>query len=131
VVSVVWAIIAREKNILSKSLKLVNLILLRIPSTYAAVQRQLANIQMYPALRVEIRAVASELEVPCASNACLISAHAAMTELSTIRPKEKRAIEVTDPPNQSTSPYAIKMMVKFLKIVYTGIDRNRSALVLV
>ena len=26
-------------------------------------------------------------------------------------------------PNQRTSPYAIKMIVRFLKIVYTGIER--------
>lgn len=61
--------------------------------------------------------MASELEVPCASRACLMSAHAAMTELITINPKEKSAIDVTDPPNQRTSPYAIKIVVKFLKIV--------------
>lgn len=103
--------------LLSKSLKLVSFILLRIPRTYAAVQRQLANIQMYPALSVEIRAVASDVEVPCDSNACLISAHAAMTELSTIRPNEKSAMEVTEPPNHNTSPYAIRMIVRFLKIV--------------
>jgi hypothetical protein len=38
-------------------------------------------------------------------------------ELMTISPKEKRAMGVTEPPNQSTSPYAIKMIVRFLKIV--------------
>ena len=54
-----------------------------------------------------------------------------MTELSTINPKEKRAMPVTEPPNHRTSPYAIKMMVKFLKIVYTGIERYWRALVLV
>jgi hypothetical protein len=59
--------------------------------------------------------------------ACLISAQAATTDESTIRPKEKRAIPVTEPPNQRTSPYAIKMIVKFLKIVYTGIERNWRA----
>lgn len=40
-----------------------------------------------------------------------------MTELSTIKPKEKRDMPVTEPPNHSTSPYAIRMIVKFLKIV--------------
>jgi hypothetical protein len=60
-----------------------------------------------------------------------MSAHAAMTELKTMRPKEKRAMGVTEPPNQSTSPYAMRMMVRFLKMVYTGIDRNLSAQVLV
>ncbi len=46
-----------------------------------------------------------------------MSAQAAMTELRTISPKENRAMPVTEPPNQSTSPYAIKMVVRFLKIV--------------
>jgi hypothetical protein len=46
-----------------------------------------------------------------------MSAQAAMMELRTISPKEKRVMGVTEPPNQSTSPYAIKMMVKFLKMV--------------
>ena len=54
-----------------------------------------------------------------------------MTELRTIRPKEKSAIPVTEPPNHSTSPYAIRMIVRFLNIVYTGIERNWRALVLV
>jgi hypothetical protein len=54
-----------------------------------------------------------------------------MTELKTIRPKEKRAMEVTVPPNQRTSPYAIRMIVRFLKMVYTGIERNFRAHVLV
>ena len=54
-----------------------------------------------------------------------------MTELKTMRPKEKSAMGVTEPPNQSTSPYAIRMMVRFLKMVYTGMDRNFSAQVLV
>jgi len=40
-----------------------------------------------------------------------------MREDRTIRPKEKSAMPVTVPPNHSTSPYAIKMIVKFLKIV--------------
>lgn len=64
-------------------------------------------------------------------SACWMSAHAAMTELKTMRPKEKSAMGVTEPPNQSTSPYAIRMMVRFLKMVYTGMDRNFSAQVLV
>lgn len=34
---------------------------------------------------------------------------------------------VTWPPNQSTSPYAMRMMVIFLKMVYTGIERNCCA----
>jgi hypothetical protein len=46
-----------------------------------------------------------------------MSAQAAMMELRTIRPNEKRAIGVTEPPNHSTSPYAMRMMVKFLKMV--------------
>lgn len=47
-----------------------------------------------------------------------------MTELRTMRPKENSAIPVTEPPNHNTSPYAIRMIVRFLKIVYTGIERN-------
>lgn len=53
-----------------------------------------------------------------------MSAQAAMMELKTIRPKERSVMLVTEPPNQSTSPYAMRMMVKFLKIVYTGMLRN-------
>ena len=60
-----------------------------------------------------------------------MSAQAATRELKTIRPKENRAMEVTAPPNHSTSPYAMRIIVKFLKIVYTGIERNRRAHVLV
>jgi hypothetical protein len=55
--------------------------------------------------------------------ACWMSAQAATIELSTIRPNEKRVMEVTEPPNHSTSPYAIRIMVKFLNIVYTGMER--------
>lgn len=47
----------------------------------------------------------------------MISAQAAMIELRTIRPKENRAIDETDPPNHKTSPYAIRIIVKFLKMV--------------
>lgn len=54
-----------------------------------------------------------------------------MTELKTIRPNENNDIEDTDPPNHNTSPYAMRMIVKFLKIVYTGIERYRRAHVLV
>ena len=46
-----------------------------------------------------------------------MSAHAATTELRTIKPKEKSAMDETAPPNHSTSPYAMRMIVKFLKIV--------------
>lgn len=40
-----------------------------------------------------------------------------MIELKTINPNEKRAIPVTEPPNHKTSPYAMRMIVKFLNIV--------------
>jgi hypothetical protein len=46
-----------------------------------------------------------------------MSAQAAITELRTINPKEKSAMGVTAPPNQRTSPYAIRIIVKFLKMV--------------
>ena len=40
-----------------------------------------------------------------------------MTLLNTIKPKLSNAIPVTLPPNHSTSPYAIRMIVRFLKMV--------------
>jgi hypothetical protein len=61
--------------------------------------------------------VAASVASPMPLRACWISAQAAMMELKTIRPNEKRAMGVTEPPNQSTSPYAIRMMVRFLKMV--------------
>ena len=60
--------------------------------------------------------------------ACLISAHAATTDDSTISPKENSVMRVTVPPNHSTSPYAVMMMVRFLKMVYTGMLRDCRAL---
>jgi hypothetical protein len=54
-----------------------------------------------------------------------------MMELRTIKPKEKSAIGVTEPPNHRTSPYAMRIIVRFLKMVYTGIERNFRAFVLV
>jgi len=45
-------------------------------------------------------------------------------ELRTINPKENKVMEEIEPPNHRTSPYAVKIMVRFLKIVYTGIERN-------
>ncbi len=44
-----------------------------------------------------------------------------MIELSTIRPNEKSAMEVTEPPNHSTSPYAIRMIVRFGLMVLSSI----------
>lgn len=49
--------------------------------------------------------------------AALMSAQAETTDDKTINPKESRAIPVTDPPNHRTSPYAMRMIVRFLKIV--------------
>jgi hypothetical protein len=60
--------------------------------------------------------------------AALMSAQAATIEDRTINPKENSVRRVTEPPNHRTSPYAIRMMVKFLKIVYTGTERNWIAL---
>jgi hypothetical protein len=85
------------------------------------VQKQLNIIQMYPAFSVEIWVPTSWLTG--VESACWMSAQAAMTDEKTMRPKEKSINGVTEPPNQRTSPYAIKIMVKFLKMVYTGIDR--------
>lgn len=56
-----------------------------------------------------------------------MSAQAAITLDRAIRPNDSSAILVTVPPNHSTSPYAIRMMVRFLKMVYTGMDRNFMA----
>jgi hypothetical protein len=68
------------------------------------------------------------------------SAHAAMTDdptwlsalintegssrIVTINAKATRVRPVTTPLNMNTSPYAMRMIVRFLKIVYTGIERN-------
>ncbi len=46
-----------------------------------------------------------------------MSAQAAITELMTINPNENKAMPVTEPPNHRTSPYAIRMIVRFLKMV--------------
>ena len=112
-------------NSLSQSLKFIFLITLRIDRTYAAVQKTFMPIHAYPAFNVERAAAASaDCAAPPPYKACWISAHAATTELRTIRPNEKRAEGVTLPPNHKTSPYAITMIVKFLKMVYTGTERN-------
>lgn len=98
---------------------------------YDAVDKQFANIHRYPAFKVANCAAAAPVAEPWVSRACLMSAQAAITELNTMRPNEKSAMDETAPPNQSTSPYAIRMMVRFLNIVYTGIERYRRAQVLV
>lgn len=41
------------KNLLSKSLKLVNLILFLIPRTYAALLKQFASIHIYPEFKAD------------------------------------------------------------------------------
>lgn len=46
-----------------------------------------------------------------------ISAQAAMTDEPTMRANEARVRPVTDPPNHRTSPYAMRMMVRFLNIL--------------
>lgn len=112
-------------------MKFVSLIRFRMPRTKVAEQKQFSNIQMYPAFSVEILSAASPLMLspPYDCSACWMSAQAAITLLRTMSPKLSSARFVTLPPNQSTSPYAIKMIVKFLKIVYTGMLRNCNALV--
>lgn len=52
-----------------------------------------------------------------AARAWVMSAQAAMMLLTTMRPKLSRAMPETEPPNHRTSPYAIRMMVRFLKMV--------------
>ena len=95
---------------------------LRVPRTYEAVQMTLSPIHAYPAFKVEIASAVSP-ECPMPLRAAWISAHAATMELSTMKPNDSKSNGVTLPPNQRTSPYAITIMVKFLKIVYTGILR--------
>lgn len=46
-----------------------------------------------------------------------ISAQAAITDEPTMRKKEASVRPVTDPPNHSTSPYAIRIIVRFLNIL--------------
>jgi hypothetical protein len=85
---------------------------------YVALQKQLNIIHRYPACSVDMASVDAACEPePMFVRACWMSAQAAMMELRTINPKEKRASGVTAPPNQSTSPYAIRMIVRFLKMV--------------
>jgi hypothetical protein len=50
-----------------------------------------------------------------------ISDQAAMTDDPTMRAKEARVRPVTDPPNHRTSPYAIRMMVRFLNILLVSL----------
>ena len=99
-------------------MKFIFFIILRIERTYAEVQKTFNPIQAYPAFRVEIaKAASTDCPFALPYSACWISAQAAITELTTINPKEKRAEGVTLPPNHNTSPYAITIIVKFLKIV--------------
>ncbi len=76
---------------------------LRMPSTYAEVQTTFMPIHAYPAFRVA-RAAEVSAEWAAPSIAAWMSAQAATTELSTIKPKDSRLRGVTLPPNQRTSP---------------------------
>lgn len=89
---------------------------------------QLINIQTYPAFNdpmtlVGIGTSAPEIgsttAIPADKRARVveISAQAAMTDDPTINANAARVSPVTDPPNHRTSPYAMRMMVRFLKIV--------------
>lgn len=51
---------------------------------------------------------------PC--NEALISAQGLATDEGTMMPKERRARDVTELPNQRTLPSAMRMIVRFLKI---------------
>jgi len=100
---------------------------LRMPRTYDAEQKTFSPIQAYPELTVE-RASAVSIEWPIPLIVAWMSAQAATTELSTIKPNESSVIGVTRPPNQSTSPYATTIIARFLKMVKTGTERNWRAL---
>jgi len=102
----------------------------RMASTYPALVRQFTSIQKYPMLNSWTEPVnASELLAGFTrelgiSNASEMSAHAAIIEDITMNINETKVKPVTRPSNQSTSPNAIRMMVKFLNIVYTGMLKN-------
>jgi hypothetical protein len=51
-----------------------------------------------------------------------MSDHAAMMDEPTMRAKETRVRPVTLAPNMKTSPYAMRMMVRFLKMLW--VSRN-------
>jgi hypothetical protein len=85
-------------------------------STNMEVQKTLRPIQAYPAFSVDMAETASSVSTS-PLRALWISAQAATTELRTMRPKDRRARGVTLPPNHKTSPYAMTMMVRFLKMV--------------
>lgn len=55
-----------------------------------------------------------------------MSAHAAMIDDQTMSAKETSVRPVTMPWNMMTSPYAIRMMVRFLKILQSAQTRARS-----
>ena len=109
-------------SLLSQSLKFIVLMTLRMLRRKKAEQNTFNPIHMYPALRVEI---ASDDSCECCPlTAAWMSAQAATMELRTMIPNERRIIGVTLPPNQRTSPYAVTIIDKFLKMVYTGTERN-------
>lgn len=56
-----------------------------------------------------------------------MSDQAATVELKIIKAKDNKAVGATLAPNHSTSPYAMTIIVKFLKIVKTGTERNWRA----
>lgn len=118
--------VCRGGCLLSQSLVFSFLIVRPLPRTYAAEQKTLANIHAYPAFRVFRASEASEGWVS-GLVAAFTSAHAATMELNTIRPNEKSTRGVTRPPDRRTSPYAMTMMVRFLKMVNTGTERNCRA----
>lgn len=113
-------------NVLSQSLVLNFLIIRPLPSTYAAEQKTLANIHAYPKFS-DLRASEASEGWTSRLVAAFTSAQAATMELKTIRPNENRTSGVTRPPDKRTSPYAITMMVRFLKMVNTGTERNCKA----
>jgi hypothetical protein len=117
------------RDLLSKSLKPVILIRFLIPKTKVPFGKQLLNIHMYPAFNVATDSAAVSGASPDLLRACCISGHDAINELPIIRPNENSVMRVTrEPLNHKYSPYAIRMIVRFLKIIYTGTDKYCSAL---
>ena len=85
-------------------------------------------IQRYPALSDPITPLGSGTSAPEVGSTTAISAasvervleisaHAAITDDPTIKANEASVRPVTFPPNHRTSPYAIRMIVRFLKIL--------------
>ena len=92
----------------------------------------MTNIHMYPMLSRPMTPIAevvrdasapeegstSAIPVDSVLSVVEMSDHAAIKDDPTMRKKEASVRPDTDPPNQMTSPYAMRMIVRFLKILW-------------